>query len=221
MEIIPIGSEAHQHQITTRKINQNDCTPLNDRIKIAHDGDAIRSLEVWIGNNINLKAPWEPILDNIDKLLKFWRKSNPTLTGHKLIIQAVISSCTQFLMKAQEMPMKVEKALNKMAKDFIWEGCTVLQIAMGNLHQQIEEGGLNLLNIKAQNDAIEIMWIKTYLDLSPTHPLWAKITDLIIDASMPQGPTTQTHINCFLQTWNPPQRGVRAAKLDEDTTRML
>ena len=222
MEIIPIGSEAHRHRIiTTRKINQNDHTPLNDHIKIARDGDAVRSLGAWIGNNTNLKAPWEPILDNIDKLLKFWGKSNPTLTGRKLIIQAVIGGRTQFLTKAQGMPTEVEKALNKMAKDFIWEGCTVPRIAMGNLHQTIEEGGLNLLNIKARNDAIEIMWIKTYLDFSPTRPLWAKITDLIIDASMPQGPTTQTRINCFLQTWNPPQRGVRAAKLDEDTTRML
>ena len=65
------------------------------------------------------------------------------------------------------------------------------------------------------------MWVKAYLDLTPARPLWAKITDLIIDASMPQGTTTQTRINCFLQTWTPPQRGARAAKLDEDTTRML
>ncbi|KAF8493203.1 hypothetical protein F5888DRAFT_1569885, partial [Russula emetica] len=65
------------------------------------------------------------------------------------------------------------------------------------------------------------MWIKTYLDFSPTRPTWAKITDLIIDASMPQGNNAKTRINCFLQTWNPPQRGDRAANLDEDTIRML
>ena len=65
------------------------------------------------------------------------------------------------------------------------------------------------------------MWIKTYLDLSPTHPIWAKITDLIIDATMPQGNNAQVQMNCFLQIWNPPQRGKRATKLDEDTMQML
>jgi len=40
---------------------------------------------------------------------------------------------------------------------------------------------LNLIDIKARNEAIEIMWLRTYLDFSPTRPKWAKITDLIID----------------------------------------
>lgn len=76
------------------------------------------------------------------------------------------------------------------------------KIALENLHRPIQEGGLNL-------------------DFSPSRPTWAKITDLIIDASMPQGPNTRMRINCFLQTWDPPQRGERASKIDEDTTRML
>jgi ribonuclease HI len=221
-EIIPIGSEAHRSQVTTtRKINQNDQEPLNDRIKIARDGDAVRSLGAWIGNNTNLKTPWEPIIDNIHKTLKTWGKSNPTLTGRKLIAQAVIGGHTQFLAKAQGMPPEVEDTLKKMSKDFIWEGCAIPGIALENLHRPIEEGGLNLIDIKVRNDAIEIMWIQAYLDLSPSRPTWAKITDIIIDASMPQGANAQARINCFLQTWNPPQRGGRTAKLDEDTARML
>jgi ribonuclease HI/exonuclease III len=221
-EIIPIGSKEHRTRVnTTRKINQLDRTPLDDRIKIAQDGDAVRSLGAWIGNETNLKTPWEPILDNIHKTLKRWGKSNPTLTGRKLITQAVIGGHTQFLAKAQGMPPDVEKALTKMAREFIWEGCAATGIALENLHSPIEEGGLNLINIEMRNDAIEIIWIKAYLDFSPSRPTWAKITDLIIDASMPQGPNAQARINCFLQTWTPPQRGGRTSKIDEDTARML
>ena len=221
-EIIPIGSEAHRAQVTTtRKINPQDQTPLDDRIKIAQDGDAVRSLGAWIGNNTNIKTPWEPIIDKIHKVLKIWNKSNPTVAGRKLIAQAVIGGHTQFLTKAQGMPPDVENTLTKMARDFIWEGCAVPGIALANLYRPIEEGGLNLINIKVRNDAIEIMWIQAYLDFSPSRPTWAKITDLIIDASMPQGANAQARINCFLQTWNPPKRGGRTAKLDEDTARML
>ena len=50
-EIIPIGSEEHQCTVTqTRKINENNTMTLNERIHIAKDGEAIRSLRAWIGN---------------------------------------------------------------------------------------------------------------------------------------------------------------------------
>ena len=221
-EIIPLGSEEHRNRIiTTRKINPRDQSPLNENVRIANDGDAIRSLGAWIGNNTNVKTPWEPIIDNIDNTLQRWKKSNPTLHGRKLIAQAVIGGHTQFLTKAQGMPPNVEATLIKIARDFMWHGCTMPRITLENLHRPIEEGGLNLLDIRARNDAIEIMWIKTYLNFSPTRPAWAKLTDLIIEAAMPQGNNAPTRINCFLQTWTPPQRGDRAATLDDDTVRML
>ena len=221
-EIIPFGSEAHRTQIiTTRKLNPQDPTPLDNKIRIAKDGDAVRSLGAWIGNKTNLKAPWEPVIDNIHKALKIWGRSNPTMTGRKLIAQAVIAGHTQFLAKAQGMPKEIEETLTRITRDFMWEGYTISKIALENLHRPIEEGGLNLIDLKARNDAIELTWLKAYLDFSPSRPAWAKITDLIIDATMPQGSNTQARINSFLQNWTPPQRGDRAAKLDEDTTRML
>ena len=221
-EIIPFGSEAHRTQvITTRKLNPQDITPLEDRIRIAKDGDAIRSLGSWIGNKTNMKTPWEPIIDNIHKALKLWGKSHPTMTGRKLIVQAVIGGQTQFLAKAQGMPPEIEDTLTKIAREFMWEGYTLSKIALENLHRPIEEGGLNLMDLRARNDAIELTWLKAYLDFSPSRPTWAKITDLIIDAAMPQGTNAQARINCFLQSWNPPQRGNQAAKLNDDTARML
>ena len=188
-EIIPIRSKAHREQVrVTWKINQDDQSPFHNQIKIANKGDAIRSLGTWIGNNINTKTPWKLIVDNVHKTLKVWGKSNPTLTGHKLIVQAIVSGHTQFLAKAQGMPPNVEDALTKLARNFIWEENTKPEITLDYLHCPIEEGGLNLLNIAAKNDTIEIMWLQAYLNFSPTCPIWAKVTDLIIDTSMPQGP---------------------------------
>jgi len=104
-EIIPIGTADYRTTvITTRKINRLDETPINDQIRIAADGEAIRSLGAWIGNRTNATAPWEPILDLVKKNLDWWSKNNPTLYGRKTIIQAIVGGCTQFLTKAQEMP---------------------------------------------------------------------------------------------------------------------
>ena len=109
----------------------------------------------------------------------------------------------------------------KIVRDFIWEENITSRIALDYLHQKTEEGGLNLLDLKARNKAIEIMWLKTYLNMSPTRPPWAKITDLLLDAVAPQGYNAQAWLNTFLQTWNVPTRGAWAEQLLNNTLRMM
>lgn len=66
-EIIPLSFTTHRSKvITSCKLNPQDQSPLNDKIKKkAKDEDTVRSLGAWIGNNTNLTDPLEPILDNI------------------------------------------------------------------------------------------------------------------------------------------------------------
>jgi Reverse transcriptase (RNA-dependent DNA polymerase) len=113
-EIIPIGSPTHRTTvIETHKLNPNDTLPLDDRIHITRDGEAIRSLGAWISNNTPDLTPWQSILDKINTQLANWNRSHPTLRGRKLITQAVIGRHTQFLTKAQGMPPEIEEALDK------------------------------------------------------------------------------------------------------------
>ena len=221
-EIIPIGSEHHRQQVTrSRKINQEDQEPMNERVRIAEDGDAVRSLGAWIGNNTNDITPWEAILDKTHKNLERWKKTHPTMKGRKAIVQIIVGGYTQFLTKAQGMPTHIESALTKMIRDFMWEDDSSPRIALELLQRPIEEGGLNLLDLKARNEAIEIVWLKSYLDLSPTRPTWAIVTDLIIDTSAPTTMCDQARGNPFLQTWNIPMKGRRAEKLNNDIVRMV
>ena len=127
----------------------------------------------------------------------------------------------QFLMQAQGMPTKIEDALMKMIRNFIWEDNKSPRVTLEYLHYPCEEGGLNLLDIKVRNEAIEIMWMKGYLNLLPLRPTWAKITDIAIDVAAPQTNLGPVRLNTFLQTWMPATRGERARKLNQDTTRML
>ena len=221
-EIIPIGTEEHRDRIiTTRKINANDTITLDERIRIAKDGEAIRSLGAWIGNNVNDAVPWEAILDKIQSDLEKWGKNKPTMMGRKIIIQAVVGGHTQFLTRAQGMPDHIETALTKTIRNFMWDDDSSPRIAMEVLRKPIEEGGLKLLDIQARNEAIEITWLKTYLDFGPNRPDWAKITDLIMDTAAPANTIPKARDNPFLQSWNVPTRGRRMKNLNNDMKRMM
>ena len=187
-EIIPIGTRKHRLEVvTTQKINQMDQAPL-DRIHIAKDREAVRSLGAWIGNKAVDPTPWEVTLDKIRKKLERWKKSHPTIYGKRLIIQAIIGGHTQFLAMAQGMPRHIEDAITKMTRDFIWDQDTSPRMALEHLYRRIDEGGLNILNIRARNEAIEIMWLKAYLNITLSRPAWAVVTDLLINAAAHRTP---------------------------------
>jgi len=91
----------------------------------------------------------------------------------------------QFLTKVQGMPLRTKETLTKIICNFMWEESTNPKIALKTLYCPHEVGGLNLLDLKARNKAIEITWLRTYLDLTTKRLLWAKITDILIDAVAP------------------------------------
>ena len=145
----------------------------------------------------------------------------PTMKGRATIVQAVVGGCTQFLAKAQEMPSHIESALMRIIRDFMWEQDSSPQISSEALQRPISEGGLNLLDIKARNEAIDIMWLKEYLRLTPKKPSWAKVVDLLIDAAAPQNTSKEVRMNVFLQSWEAPTWGERSRHLDAGTVRMI
>jgi hypothetical protein len=112
-------------------------------------------------------------------------KSHPTLYEKRLIIQAVVGGHTQFLTKAQGMPTHIEDALTKIIRNYIWDNNIHPRISLEHLYKPLNEGGLNLLDIKPQNKVIEIIWLKDYLNLTPSRQMWARATDILIKASAP------------------------------------
>ena len=221
-EIIPIGTEPHRQRVCdTRKINQNDAEPLSPKINVARDGTAVRSLGAWIGNKISDLTPWESVLDKITRKLEIWARSNPTLYGKRLIIQAIVGGHTQFLTKAQGMPPHIEGALTKIIRDFVWDNDARQRIALDYLHSPLNQGGLNLLDIRSRNEAIELVWLRDYLNLTPSRQPWAVVTDLLVNATAPPGTSAIAVVNSFLQSWNPPTRGPRLEILNEGIVRML
>src|SRR5712671_6528290 len=178
-------------------------------------------LGAWIGNRTNDATPWEPIINKAHKSLGKWNRYFPTLLGWKLIIQMIIGGYTQYLAMVQGMPNHVELALTRLIRNFMWNDSTIPKIALETLHCPVEEGGLALLDLTARNEAIEIMWLKTYLNPSENRPTWARITDILIDAAAPKETFHKARTNTFMQTWKPHTRGIRAVINNKDIIRML
>ena len=165
--------------------------------------------------------PWEAVLDKIVRKLEIWGLSHPTLYGKWLIVQAVVGGHTQFLTKAQGMPPHIEAAITKIIRNIIWDNDEHLRIAPEHLQRPLKEGGLNLLDIEARNEAIELVWMRDFLNLTPSRQTWATVSDILTNATAPLGVSAVAIINAFLQTWRPPTKGPRADLLNENIKRML
>ncbi|EIW57570.1 uncharacterized protein TRAVEDRAFT_98723, partial [Trametes versicolor FP-101664 SS1] len=169
-EVLPVGTPEYRARLlATRRLS--DASPaLPDGIHVVKDGEAIRSLGAWIGNGTDLATSWQPILGVIEKNLEKWSRSRPSLYGRKLIVGMEVGGRTQFLTMAQMMPLDVEKRVTRLIANFVWGGDEHPRVAREALYQRHSSGGLNLLDIKARNEAIDLMWLKSYLNLTRDRP---------------------------------------------------
>ena len=208
---VPIGTPEHRERIwSTRRINQED-PPLHNDIHIAEDGQAVRCLGAWIGNNTKAAEPWEPILDKVRSTMQKWNKGHPTLDAKRHIVQMFAGGMTQFLTAAQGMPKQIEDALIKIIREFIWDSTAPPTMSLARLYSRREKGGIGLLDIRARNKAIDIIRLKTFADLSPRRPKWAYLTDAVINTLSPSPQPKQPTYP--LTSWSPPSRGPRASAL--------
>jgi ribonuclease HI/exonuclease III len=219
-EILPIGTEEYRTRVTNERTLSRDQPPINPNIRISKPGEAIRSLGAWIGYDTDDAKPWEPILDKIKSELNRWKAAHPTRQGKRTLAQTIIGGRTQFLTRAQGMPAHVLETLTKEIDHLIW-GDDTPRIAKDTLRDPQIEGGLQILDLKARNEAIEIMWLKSYLNLSDSRPTWALVTDALINNTAPKTIPSKAIANPFLQSWRVPSKGKRAEVLDKDTLALL
>ncbi|PPQ81141.1 hypothetical protein CVT26_011105, partial [Gymnopilus dilepis] len=201
--ILPMGkAEYRKKVVTTRKISDTH-QEIPAEIKIASDGTPVRILGVFVGNNINQVGVWNPVVEKIEHRLANWDKSHPTQDGRRLIVGMEVGGLTQYLTRVQNMPPDIEKAIARKITKFMWAGQSPT-VNADTLCKPISQGGKKVLDITARNEAIELMKLKTYLDLSPTRPRWAYIADELIVRNSPSSENRIDNLlkkNIFLQSW--------------------
>ena len=206
-EIIPIGSNEYRAGlISTRKLNP-ESEPLQANIKIAPEGQPVRVLGAWIGNNVDQATPWTPTIEKIAANLKRWEASHPTTEGRRLITQMIIGGMTQYLAKVQGIPETALKTLEKLIRNFSWNGESRPTVALAQMSKDTKNGGKKVRDISARNEAIQLTWVQAYLKMDDERPTWALVADEILRNDTPGeikslANNPNARINQFLQTWH-------------------
>ena len=112
-----------------------------------------------------------------------------TLLVKRLIVNMFARGITQYLATVQGMPQEVETKLQKIINNLVWGGKPSVNLKVMN--NPPEKGGINLLDIKVRNEAIQIMWLKKYITISPQRPTWALVADVLIEENIAKSKKTR------------------------------
>ncbi|KAH9857506.1 hypothetical protein C2E23DRAFT_713787, partial [Lenzites betulinus] len=202
--LIPLGPRAGRERIRRDRTLAEGTERLPGGIRILDEGEGTRMLGAWIGPDHDDATPWTSVVNTIQRNLERWSRRRPTLKGKQVIVNLEVGSRTQYLARVQGMPKEIEKSLEKMISKFLWDGKRVA-VAGATMGRPVDEGGLKILNIAARNEPIDLMWLRSYLDLSGLRPRWAHLADALIAKAILASerrvaPTAR--VNIFLQTWN-------------------
>jgi hypothetical protein len=208
-EMIPIGKIEHRDRVrATRFINGIAGTPIPGHIKIAAEGEPIRTLGAWVGNGVDQVETWARTLEKIDAALDHWELGHPSMEGRRLIVMMVVGGMTQYMATVQGMPADVEERLDKRIRSFLWAEKSQVSVNKETVHAPASVGGKDLLDIMARNEAIAITWLKTYLSFGPDRPLWCFVADELL-AKRAVGSDINIdealQLNTYLQSWAPYQ----------------
>ncbi|KZP20044.1 hypothetical protein FIBSPDRAFT_699621, partial [Athelia psychrophila] len=204
-EVIPLGTLEYRQQLRQMRRNKEGGSKLQADIHITEEGEPTRTLGGWIGNGVEQAQVWAKTLDKVQASLDRWTRGRLTLHLKAKIVQITVGAMTQYLTKVQGMPKAVEDKLVRMMKDFIWDRARA-PMRLDFLYRAPDEGGLGLLDLRSRNDAIELGWCRTYLDLGSNRPTWTLLADVLFEDQIPKSQGTidrDVTMNQFLQDWRP------------------
>lgn len=210
-EVIPLGKKAFRTALVDEYSRTGKWRHLPENVHVAKDGDAVRILGAFMGNEVDQGAVWSAKVEKVRLVLERWKASRSTAVGKKHAVQMMLGGMTQFLTDVQRMPSRVTKKLTKMMRDFVWDDKQYVPIATEHLFLESDEGGIGLLDLEARNDAIDLMWLKDYLNLGPTRQRWAYLADdLLAMHAVKSGSLwpSSSRVNMFLQHWHPATRAL-------------
>ncbi|EIN09252.1 hypothetical protein PUNSTDRAFT_36823, partial [Punctularia strigosozonata HHB-11173 SS5] len=118
-EILPIGTPEYRETVIRERKTEGCVVPINDDIHMVAEGESIRLLGAWYGNNLEVEGPWTIVLNKIDKKLEQWERTHPTILGRKLIVMLTAGSMTQYLTTVQGMPPHIETKIARRISSFM------------------------------------------------------------------------------------------------------
>src|SRR5882724_8038895 len=164
MEALPIGTPEQRSKVLSKRILGTNSNKIPEYVCLIKDGEPMRTLGLWVGNDIIIEDKWNKFMEIQKKVIDVWTASHPTLQGKDLILKALIVSRSWFLAAVNGMLDHIENEMTKIMKDFIWDGNKRGLMKLDYTAEIREKGGLGMPDLKTRMKSIDIMWLKKYLD---------------------------------------------------------
>jgi len=134
-------------------------------------------LGVPVGEKMNKKSAWKPIVDKFNSKLSSWKAKNLTFGGRLTLVKAVLGSLPTFYLSLFAAPVGVLEELERIRRSFMWKSCQekggIHWISWDKMTAPKKVGGLGIGSLKAMNLALLAKWwwkLKT----EPAS-LWARV----------------------------------------------
>nr|XP_009594078.1 uncharacterized protein LOC104090636 [Nicotiana tomentosiformis] len=105
-------------------------------------------------------------IDRCEMRLAMWKSQYLSLGGGVILINSVLDSLPTYLMSLFPMPMSVKKKLDRIRRDFLWEGNKDRRsfhlVKWDKVLLEISEGGHGIRNLKSHNDSLLLKWLWRY-----------------------------------------------------------
>ncbi len=219
-EIIPLGSPTFREEMSVTYRSTGSWKNYPRNVHVAQDGEAVRILGAFFGNGVEEVDVWSVVLTKIVAMrqplmhaMARWRNGHATIQGRKHVVQMIVGGMTQFFTTVQRMPAIILQRLTKLIREYIWNDRQHTPVGITHLYLPVAKGGLGMLDLEARSEAIDVMWLKAYLDFTTNRPLWACLADDILANFVTKDcrpRLSKLRVNTFLQKWKPRARGLPA-----------
>jgi hypothetical protein len=133
------------------------------------------------------------------------RQGNPLLCIlFDLAIEPLSLALRKSSLKGYNIPGQAERLITtQRIQEYLWDG-KMSKLNKAMTQAPIEAGGLKVLDIEARNEAIRLIWLKRYLNMTTDRPTWAFFADTLFAKNVPLSKgrvDRDMRENIFTQTW--------------------
>ena len=153
-------------------------------------GEVIKILGIYFcankeASDINLN--WEPRIETIKHLIRKWQRRNLSLYGKIIVCKTFLLSQISYTIQALALPDEVLNTLDTLLFKFIWQKKFSNKKAREKIKrnvicQSFEEGGLNMISVKAQQKVFLSKWIKKAIEEKDGNESETKQVDIIFNS---------------------------------------
>jgi hypothetical protein len=138
---------------------------------------SVKILGFHFGNGNLMDKNWKPVITKFKAVLNLWMSRDLSLQGRTVVLNYLASSGIWYYSNILSMPKWVFTELNRTMINFLWKN-KKHHVRQDILRQSLEEGGLNLVDIKLKIKAQRAMWISKIWQNS--FDKWAILADYFI-----------------------------------------